>query len=599
MSTTAASHLSPAFPMRAPWGTASALRAWQQEALDAYLERDGRAARDFLAVATPGAGKTTFALRVASELLERRVVEAVTVVAPTEHLKHQWADAASRVGITVDPLFRNGQGSVSRDFTGVAVTYAQVAAHPLLHRRRTETRRTLVILDEIHHAGDALSWGEAVREAFEPATRRLGLTGTPFRSDTSPIPFVTYAPGPDGVRRSAADYSYGYGRALADGVVRPVIFLSYSGEMRWRTRAGDEVSATLGEPLTKDVTAQAWRTALDPQGNWIPQVLAAADRRLTEVRRGVPDAGGLVIATDQLSARAYAAQLRRITGEPPTVVLSDEAGASARIEAFAAGTTRWMVAVRMVSEGVDVPRLAVGVYATSTSTPLFFAQAVGRFVRARRRGETASVFLPSVPLLLQHAAEMELERDHALDRSGAADDGDLFSPEDALVAAANRAETAPAGAEELTFEALEAEARFDRVLFDGGEFGAQAAVGSAEEADYLGLPGLLEPDQVATLLRARQSAHAGRTSGRAGAGNAMAARAAAERDAAAHRAIPALRKELNALVGAWHHRTGVPHGAVHTELRQACGGPAAAQATAEQLQARIDLIRTWALRRGR
>jgi superfamily II DNA or RNA helicase len=578
--------------MRAPWGTARALRSWQQEALDAYLSREGTAARDFLAVATPGAGKTTFALRVASELLERRAVEAVTVVAPTEHLKHQWADAADRVGITLDPTFRNGQGAASRDYTGVAVTYAQVAAHPLLHRRRTEARRTLVILDEIHHGGDALSWGDAVREAFEPATRRLALTGTPFRSDTSPIPFVSYAPGPDGVRRSAADYAYGYGRALADGVVRPVIFLSYSGEMRWRTRAGDEVSATLGEPLTKDVTAQAWRTALDPQGNWIPQVLAAADRRLTEVRRHVPDAGGLVIATDHLSARAYAAQLHRITGEAPTVVLSDEAGASARIEEFAASTTRWMVAVRMVSEGVDVPRLAVGVYATSTATPLFFAQAVGRFVRARRRGETASVFLPSVPLLLQHAAEMEVERDHVLDRRPAdGDEGDLFAPEDALLAAANRAQTEP-GSEELSFEALEAEARFDRVLFDGGEFGMQAAVGSDEEADYLGLPGLLEPDQVATLLRARQSAHAGRVSGKA-----AARRAAAERDAATHRAIPALRKELNALVGAWHQRTGVPHGAVHTELRQACGGPLAAQASAEQLQARIDLLREWAVRR--
>jgi superfamily II DNA or RNA helicase len=587
MSTTAASHLSPAFPLRAPWGVADALRAWQQEALDAYLARVDTADRDFLAVATPGAGKTTFALRVASELLERRLVDAVTVVAPTEHLKHQWADAAARVGISLDPRFSNGQGAVGGDFTGVAVTYAQVAAHPLLHRRRTENKRTLVVLDEVHHGGDALSWGDAVREAFDPATRRLALTGTPFRSDTSAIPFVTYAEGRDGVRRSAADYSYGYGRALADGVVRPVIFLSYSGQMRWRTRAGDEVSATLGEPLTKDLTAAAWRTALDPQGNWIQQVLAAADRRLTEVRRGVPDAGGLVIATDHLSARAYAAQLRGITGEAPTVVLSDEAGASERIEAFAAGDDRWMVAVRMVSEGVDVPRLSVGVYATSTSTPLFFAQAVGRFVRARRRGETASVFLPSVPLLLQHAAEMEVERDHALDRRPSDDEESIFGTEDALLAQANRAQT-ETGADELSFEALAAEATFDRVLFDGGEFGTQAAVGSEEEADFLGLPGLLEPHQVTTLLQARQSAHETRGRSR---------RAAAAQAAAAHRAVPALRKELNGLVGAWHHRTGIPHGAVHTELRQACGGPLAAQASAEQLQTRIDLIRAWALRR--
>src|SRR5699024_140664 len=169
-----------------------------------------------------------------------------------------------------------------------------------------------------------------------------------------------------------ADHTYGYTDALRDGVVRPVLFMAYSGAMRWRTRVGDEMSASLGTPMTKDQAAQAWRTALDPQGEWIQSVLAAADRRLTEVRRGMPDAGGLVIATDQDSARAYAAHLRRITGEPPVVVLSDDPSASKNIEVFNGGEQRWMVAVRMVSEGVDVPRLAVGVYATATATPLFF-----------------------------------------------------------------------------------------------------------------------------------------------------------------------------------------------------------------------------------
>jgi len=588
MTTNAASQLPPAYPLRASWGTAGALRSWQQEALDAY-RRAADGSRDFLAVATPGAGKTTFALKAAADLLERHVVRAVTVVAPTEHLKHQWADAAARVGISLDPGFRNGQGATAADYVGVALTYAQVAAHPMLHRRRTESRRTLVILDEVHHGGDALSWGDAIKEAFDPAARRLALTGTPFRSDTSAIPFVTYERGVDGIRRSVADYSYGYGRALRDGVVRPVIFLSYSGQLRWRTRAGDEVSAVLGEPLDREATAQAWRTALDPHGNWIPQVLAAADRRLTEVRRGVPDAGGLVIATDHASARAYAARVRAISGEAPTVVLSDDPGSSAKIEQFASGSARWMVAVRMVSEGVDVPRLAVGVYATSTATPLYFAQAVGRFVRARRRGETASVFLPSVPLLLQHAAEMDVERDHALDRPVTSDE-DVFRVEDGLLAAARQERNEP-DLDEFSFETLEAEATFDRVLYDGGEFGTEAAVGSPEEADYLGLPGLLEPEQVAALLRQRQSAQ--RTSGRSRTG------ASGARAEAAHRALPALRNELNGLVGAWHHRTGVPHGAIHAELRRASGGPAAAQAGAEHLQTRVDTIRRWAVGRRR
>ena len=212
--------LSPAWPDRAAWGTAPSLRAWQTAAMEEYF---ARSPRDFLAVATPGAGKTTFALSVAAELLGRRLVDRITVVAPTEHLKRQWAEAAARAGIPIDPTYAAGKGKTSQDFVGIAVTYAGVAVNPLALRIRTERFKTLVILDEIHHAGDALSWGEGVREAFEPATRRLALTGTPFRSDVNPIPFVSYAPDPGaqaGVSRSVADYTYGYGHALADHVVR-------------------------------------------------------------------------------------------------------------------------------------------------------------------------------------------------------------------------------------------------------------------------------------------------------------------------------------------------------------------------------------------
>jgi len=153
-SSAAASHLSPAFPARAPWGTAEKLRAWQADALAAYR---ARSPRDFLAVATPGAGKTTLALRIATGLLAANVIRRVTVVAPTEHLKKQWADAAARVGLRIDPNFRNAQGRHGATFDGVAVTYAQVAMKPALHAARTAAAPTLVILDEVHHGGDALS----------------------------------------------------------------------------------------------------------------------------------------------------------------------------------------------------------------------------------------------------------------------------------------------------------------------------------------------------------------------------------------------------------------------------------------------------------
>lgn len=550
-----------------------ALRGWQRRALVRYL---GAKPRDFLAVATPGAGKTAFALRVAGELLADGVVEQITVVVPTEHLKIQWAMAAAGVGIALDPKFSNSSAQTSSEYHGVVVTYAQVAKHPARHRVRTENRRTLVVFDEIHHGGDAKSWGDAIREAFDDATRRLALTGTPFRSDDSPIPFVSYERGGDGLLRSRADHTYGYADALADGVVRPVVFMAYSSESRWRDSAGEEHSARLGEPLNAEQTARAWRTALNPAGEWMPAVIAAANTRLEQKRQHVPDAGGMIIASDQTAARAYAKLLQTLTGEAPTVVLSDDKGSSERISKFSAGTSRWLVAVRMVSEGVDVPRLAVGVYATSASTPLFFAQVIGRFVRSRRPGETASVFLPSVPSLLLLASEMEAQRNHVLGKPDRESDG---LDDDLLADAAKQKDESS----DINngYEMLGADAELDQVIFDGSSFGTATPAGSDEEADYLGIPGLLDTDQMRDLLRRRQDEQ---MSKRTASGEVP--------RVSMHGQIRELRRELNALVSIAHHRTGKTHGQIHNELRRICGGPPVAAATTDQLQARIDAVRT-------
>ena len=356
-------------------------------------------------------------------------------------------------------------------------------------------------------------------------------------------------------------------------------------KMRWRTGSGDEVAATLGEALTRDLTAQAWRTALDPKGEWISAVLRAADRRLSEVRRHIPDAGGLVIAANQSVARAYARILTEVTGVRPSVVLSDDAAASARIEQFAADQSRWMVAVRMVSEGVDVPRLAVGVYATSVSTPLFFAQAVGRFVRARRRGELATIFLPTVPIILAHASSLELHRDHVLGRPRHDDAVSIWAETEALMERANSSERA--GDDLLNqYEAVSSEATFDHVLFDAQAYGMTAEPTSDDEADYLGLPGLLEPDQVAHLLAERQRRQIGRH-------EKSMRREKVPAEEVLHRALAARRKELNSLVSQYARLKGTPHSHVHAALRRDSDGPALAQATTEQVDQRIRLVKKW------
>ena len=586
------------------------LRAWQQSALDKFLATKPQ---DFMAVATPGAGKTTFALRIATELMEDRTVERVIVVVPTEHLKTQWSSAAARVGLALDPAFSNSS-AVNPSMDGIVVTYAQVGMHPFKHRAVASARRTLVILDEIHHAGDAKSWGDGVKEAYDDVNHRLALTGTPFRSDDSPIPFVQYVDDGEGHNVSRSDHTYGYGDALADGVVRPVVFLSYSGESRWRDSAGEEHAARLGDILNPEQTARAWRTALDPKGEWIPTVLQAAHTRLMQMRRNMPDAGGLVLATDTTTARAYAKILKQISNTPVSVILSDDPGSSARIAEFSESTDEWMVAVRMVSEGVDVPRLAVGVYATSASTPLFFAQAIGRFVRSRMPGETASVFLPSVPVLLGLAENMEKQRDHVL---GGEKNPDKEGWDDELLEDANKKKSEP-DMLEPSYESLGAEAEFSGLLYNGSQFNTGAI--TDEDEDFLGIPGLLDADQVKDLLRKKQSEemdrreaeekarraaetaeeqrrklygtpHAPKRGGQAGA--AGAAPSSAGSDAGTVDEISALRKELNTVVSITAQRTGRPHGAIHTEARKACGGPPTALCDAEQLRERIDYLRKW------
>ncbi len=568
------------------------LRLWQREALAAY---EAAGARDFLVTATPGSGKTTFALAVAGRLLLARVIDRVVVVAPTDHLRTQWADAAAEVGLNLDPTMSNAQGPVPDGAHGYVTTYAQVAGRPVIHAARSGRRRTLVVLDEIHHAGDGLSWGEAVAEAFGNVHRRLSLTGTPFRTRPDErIPFVGYEMDGD-LLRSIADYTYGYRQALADTVVRPVVFAAYTGVSRWRNSAGEVIAASLTDAGTKSVEAAAWKTALDPSGGWVPHVIAAMDERITHLRAtGMPDAAGLVLASDQDDARAYANVVKRLTGEQPMLILSDDPKASKKIEEFRTSTRRVAVCVRMISEGVDVPRAACLAWMTSYRTPLFFAQAVGRVVRARGVHESATVFLPAVRPLLTLAAEMELDRNYVM-----APPPKDVDDQDAL----DMPVPEPAEREGVSqFETLDSQAEFAHVLHSGRAVTAEPMVPgsvSDDEQAYLGLPGLLTPEQTAAVLARRDSDlrrrvdAAARSSGRdestaEGIAAVVVSSEGLSDGHAGWRAAAELRREVNQLVGRVAARTGAPHAKVHSQIRRAVPGPPSAAAAAELLERRRD-----------
>jgi superfamily II DNA or RNA helicase len=543
-----------------PWPPRRPLRAWQQSALEALGRHDGEA---FLASATPAAGKTTFGLRVAYELLGSGRVQRVAILAPTAHIARQWAADAARYGIDLEPNRSNAEGPEPPDRHGVAVTYQAVAAGPAPHRRACAQRRTLLIADEPHHMGEDASWGLTTMDAFARAELRLLLSGTPFRSDNSPIPWVEY----DADGFSSADYTYTYTDALIDGVCRPITFVPYDGDMEWMSD-GKRRRADFSVVLPRAEDARRLRTALDSGGDWVRRVLRDADARLAEIRAGDhPDAGGLVVAIDKHHAVELAARLEAISGEPVMIVTSDEADASQRIARFAAGTQRWIVSVLMVSEGVDIPRLRVGIYATTARTELFFRQVVGRFIRrspAPRR-QMSFLFLPSDITLKALAGRIEEERNHAIELRPAVEEGELDELPD-------RVRSEPGEA----FEALSSDARPDEHIAIGENLSLFGEPEPAPSAAYMAFTGGAAP---------------------LAAGPAEIATAAGD-PGSSYQRRERLREERSKLVSQRARTTRETHREINARINRAVGVRSVADATLEQLGKANDLLRR-ELERGR
>jgi superfamily II DNA or RNA helicase len=389
-------------PTPRPASTRTRLRPWQDHAL---AEMATWTSGPFLISAAPGAGKTRPALEQARRELQAGTITSVVIACPTAPLTRQWARAASDLGLDLVP--DPDSPRPPRGFHGVSVTYARIALSPKQWRAQISPD-TLIIADEAHHLGEDLAWGEGFATAFDPCRRWLLLSGTPFRSDATPIPGVRYDR--DGL--ADPDVSYTYADSVADRVCRPVCFVTYDGTLSWRS-GDDVIESNFDTVLSTREASRRYRTAIStelPDG--LPRILREADTRLRELRRdGHPDAGGLVIAADSEHARRIARLLREATGRAPLVVLHTEAGAAAKLAAFTNARDPWIVAVNMVSEGVDIPRLRVGVYATAAKTPLIFRQIVGRFVRTipGRPVEPSWLYIPADAILRDHAASVEEE----------------------------------------------------------------------------------------------------------------------------------------------------------------------------------------------
>jgi superfamily II DNA or RNA helicase len=523
------------------------LRAWQVAALEAMATWESG---PFLISAAPGAGKTRPSIEFARDLLRRKVIDRVAIVCPTTPLTRQWAAAAGRSGLQLVP--DAAELVPPRDFHGVAVTYAKVASVAASWGRQA-TGRTLVVADEAHHLGEELAWGEAFATAFRNAARWLLLSGTPFRSDASPIPGVRY----DGEGVAVADISYTYADAVRDGICRPVTFIPYDGTLQWRS-GDDVIEAGFDTVLSTREASRRYRTAISAElSDGLPRILAAAHAKLHEARAaGHRDAGGLVVAADSEHARKIAKLLKDVSGKSPIVVLHTEAGAHKKLAAFTASREEWIVAVNMVSEGVDIPRLRVGVYASAAKTPLIFRQVVGRFVRtiAGRPAEESWLYLPADPVLRRHATDVEGELRHVLRRHEIDEEAFEERPE--------RRETEKSEAAEFVALSADVAPTSQMSLFGGPAVVAPVAPVSVPGPVPAFAPAVPEVEPVAE--------------------------AAPKLSAFERRAI--LRDKRHRLVGDLGRRDRRPHREINAWLNQSVGVTRVEDATIEQLERSVDLL---------
>ncbi len=517
------------------------LRSWQREAFALYEEQLARGKKVSLWEATPGAGKTTAALEVVKHQLGSGRARNALVVVPTSHLRHQWAKAAAQVGIHLDSNFGGSRTQLTSDYKGVVVTYSVLRNEKIF---KEIASRSVVILDEVHHAGEGLSWGDSLRSALAHARYILCLSGTPFRSDGNPIPFVYY----DKLGLSTPDYSYSYSKAVEDGVCRPTAFFTYGGEVSWAEN--DMVSTVnFADALDPIASARRLRTALDPEAGWIQPMLYEAHETLKATRKSYPSAGGLIACADQDHARALGRLISSLSGEKATVVLSDDAGASKKIKKFSDGNEMWLVACNMVSEGVDIPRLSVGVYATTIRTKMYFRQFLGRVVRRQphlKRHQVAYVYLPADPTLRQLAEEIESETKH------------ILRPREEFWRPEEQAERERSEPKEQLWRALGGtNSGLDAVIVNGNQL---SLFGGNIQGETL-----REVVDQEVEIRLQESLTKSEEKSK-------------------------LCSDIKTLVGLIHRKTGKPHSVIHTTLNRSQSVRSQTHCTEDQLRRRIQLL---------
>lgn len=413
------------------------LREWQLKAKEKIEQEWKMPGAKPLVAACPGAGKTLFSVTMARDALLDGRVRVVLVVSPTVNIKAQWVEQFAdfnidAVGEATNEMFRRRRvdgDHLTGGWSVVCLTYAQLAQDHQLFAEIARRYPTLLIADEIHHADDSRAYGEAIAAVAEEAKLRLALSGTPFNSCGGALAMCDSAEelNDEGrlVRKSLVTYPWSYGDAITVGDCRPVEFIKVMGRgtATYRSLTDSSVFQTLID-LAKENKNDSIGTLLDTDGEFMQQMCKEGLKALADVKRHDPRAGLLVVARN----KEHGARLCRLIESycklneewrayDTCEIYNDTPKAHERIKQLQNDRTDIVVTVRMISEGVDVKRLRVGLYATDYLTRMFFVQFVGRFIRWESRlddSQHARVVIPGHIELLAFAREIEQMIDQAL-----------------------------------------------------------------------------------------------------------------------------------------------------------------------------------------
>ncbi|TQD19264.1 diguanylate cyclase, partial [Enterobacter hormaechei] len=344
---------------------------------EAALEKYQSGSPHFLCLASPGAGKTVMAAEVARKMLELKLVDLILCFAPSSVVV---ASIESTFSHILQRNFNGGLGAV-----GAAYTYHSLMYFDKSFWKSLQMHRVLVIFDEIHHcSGDSLDnanvWGgEILSQVQQCASYSLALTGTPWRTDSTPIVLSNYTD-PDG--EICCDYVYGLHEAIVDGVCRkPKIALINSNNLVYSSKDNVQFFGSITDFLSE--TVASYQSII-----WHPEamkyVLEAGCKKLNEIRKVNSDAGGLVVASSVEHAYKLLNILEKEFDQTAIIVTYHDRDALAKIGYYRQSTTEWIVSVGMISEGTDIPRLQVCCHLSSVKTELYFRQVLGRILRVNQ-----------------------------------------------------------------------------------------------------------------------------------------------------------------------------------------------------------------------